>query len=339
MIRTATVFGIIGFAIFTGMLLYQGIEPIMAALSVAGIGLLWASLFHIVPMVVNAYAWRVLFAVVPKPSWAQMTLAVWIRESVNALLPVARIGGEVVSYRILTARGFKAMPVATSLIADMTLSMVSQFLFTVLGLVLLLLRIDDTAAAWRVVLGLLVFLPMVAGLVAVQRYGIVNLGTRLVGALFGNRWAELVGNASRLDEMLRVVYRRPSRVLISVFGQLLGWVIGTGEIWLALRFLGHPLSLTDSLLLEALSQAVSSAAFIVPGAIGIQEGCFVIFGSLLGLGPDIALAVALARRFRDLVVFLPGLVVWQLSEARRLVQSRPQPAETAASVTRPRRAA
>jgi putative membrane protein len=326
MIRTAMALGLLGVALFTALLIYQGVGAVGAVLLEAGFGLVWASLFHIVPMIVNAAAWRMLFVAGPAPSMPQMVFAVWIRESVNGLLPVARIGGEVVSYRILTRMGMKSSPVAASLIADITLAMVSQFLFTVAGLVLLLLRIEDTAAVWRVIGGLLAFLPMVAGMIAIQRIGIVNLGSRLVGALFGDRWADLVGNAARLDRVLRLVYRRFSRVVGSVALQLLGWVLGTGEIWLALQFLGHPVDLYDAFLLESIAQAISSAAFVVPGAIGVQEGGFMLLGTLLGLEPDVALAVALVRRFRDVIVFVPGLIVWQIGEAHRL-SARRHPAE------------
>jgi hypothetical protein len=38
---------------------------------------------------------------------------------------------------------------------------------------------------------------------------------------------------------------------------------------------------------------------------------------MIGLGPETGLALALARRLRDLVVFLPALVAWQVVEGRR----------------------
>jgi putative membrane protein len=323
MIRIASVLGLLGVALFTGLIVYQGADQVAGVLMGAGVGLAWASAFHLVPMLVNAQAWRVLFVAGPAPSLLQMTFAVWIRESVNGLLPVARIGGELVSYRVLTRLGFRPVPVAASLISDITLSMVSQFLFTVAGLVMLLIRIEDAAVVWRVVGGLLVFLPMLGGMFAIQRIGIVNLGARLVGMLFGDRWSELVGNASRLDRVLRLVYRRWSRVVLAVLWQLAGWVLGTGEIWLALIFLGHRIDFYDAFLLEATAQAISSAAFVVPGAIGVQEGGFMLFGTMLGLGPEVALAVALARRIRDILVFAPGLVLWQIGEARRLSPRHP----------------
>jgi putative membrane protein len=323
MIRFGYVLGLAGIALFTALLIYQGAAQVAAVMIAAGFGLVWASLFHVIPMVVNAAAWRVLFVGGASPSLAQVSLAVWIRESVNGLLPVARVGGEVASYRLLTRLGVKPAPVAASLISDITLSMVSQFLFTVAGLVLLLLRIENTAAVWRIVGGLFVFLPMLGGIMAVQRIGIVNIGARLVGALFGDRWGDLVGSAHRLDRVLRLVYRRPSRIVTALVWQLAGWLIGSGEIWLSLHFIGAPIDIYDSVLIESTAQAISSAAFVVPGAIGVQEGGFILVGGLLGLDPQIALALALARRVRDLLIFVPGLIAWQVTEARSLVARHP----------------
>src|SRR4051794_41915647 len=39
-----------------------------------------------------------------------MTANVWIRESVNGLLPVARVGGEIASYRLLRGEGVAGAP-------------------------------------------------------------------------------------------------------------------------------------------------------------------------------------------------------------------------------------
>jgi len=46
-----------------------------------------------------------------------------------------------------------------------------------------------------------------------------------------------------------------------------------------------------------------------------------IVGGLLGLSPELSLALALTRRARDLIVFLPGLLVWQVQEGQRLVST------------------
>jgi hypothetical protein len=37
----------------------------------------------------------------------------------------------------------------------------------------------------------------------------------------------------------------------------------------------------------------------------------------------VALAVALSRRIRDILVFVPGLIAWQVGEAHRLAVRHP----------------
>ena len=44
--------------------------------------------------------------------------------------------------------------------------------------------------------------------------------------------------------------------------------------------------------------------------------------ALLGMTPDIALAVSLATRIRELVVDIPGLLVWQHFESKLLLNKR-----------------
>jgi uncharacterized membrane protein YbhN (UPF0104 family) len=54
----------------------------------------------------------------------------------------------------------------------------------------------------------------------------------------------------------------------------------------------------------------------VPGALGVQEGAFVMIGAALGIDATTALALATARRLRDVIVFFPGLIAWQWAETR-----------------------
>ena len=76
-----------------------------------------------------------------------------------------------------------------------------------------------------------------------------------------------------------------------------------------------------SLILESLASGVRGAAFMVPGALGAQEGGLVLFGALLGLPADLALAVSLTKRVRELALGLPGLVAWQWDEGRHWLSS------------------
>jgi glycosyltransferase 2 family protein len=75
------------------------------------------------------------------------------------------------------------------------------------------------------------------------------------------------------------------------------------------------------LIIEAVIQALSSGAFVVPGALGVQEGGFLAIGTLLGLSPELALALALMRRARDVLIFLPALLIWQVAAGRRALSA------------------
>ena len=101
-------------------------------------------------------------------------------------------------------------------------------------------------------------------------------------------------------------------------------MLGTGEVWLAMHFLGHPVTLLEALVLESLVGAVRAAAFAVPGGLGVQEGGFIVLGSLLGVDATAALSLSLVKRVRELAFGLPGLLVWQLKEGRRLLRKRAQ---------------
>jgi hypothetical protein len=63
-----------------------------------------------------------------------------------------------------------------------------------------------------------------------------------------------------------------------------------------------------ALLLESLGQAIRGAAFAIPGALGIQEGGYLLLAPVAGLSPETALALSLAKRTRELILGLPGLL-------------------------------
>jgi hypothetical protein len=75
-------------------------------------------------------------------------------------------------------------------------------------------------------------------------------------------------------------------------------------------------------ILESVALAIRGAAFLVPGAVGVQEGGYLLLGNLLGIPGEIALALSLIRRMRELALGIPGLISWQLVEANRLWRDR-----------------
>jgi len=102
--------------------------------------------------------------------------------------------------------------------------------------------------------------------------------------------------------------------------------LGAGEAAVALALLGHPLPLADVVAMESIIFAIRSAAFVIPGAIGVQEGGYVLVGAALGLSPELALAVSLLKRGRELTLGLAALVVWHLVETMAKRRDRARPA-------------
>jgi uncharacterized membrane protein YbhN (UPF0104 family) len=126
----------------------------------------------------------------------------------------------------------------------------------------------------------------------------------------------LMGQSQRIDRYTRRLWQVRRAIGLCFLWQLAGWAAGSLEIWLALYFLGAPVGVMEALAIEAMIQAIGSAGFLVPGALGVQEAGFLGLGALLGLPAEAAAALAVARRLRDLVVFLPGLLAWVWLERR-----------------------
>jgi len=305
---------IAGLALAVLLFAREDIRSIVALVVAAGPGLLLAALFHVLPMMANARGWQRLFPRSQRPSFRVLTWATWLRESVNGLLPVARIGGEVVAYRVVRHDSAPGRQVAASLLADMALSVFSQTSFALLGLALLFAIGHTPTATTQLLAGVVSMIPLGVGFVLAQRGGALSVLIRLLDRLFAGRLAAAQIHAEGFDDALRAVYERHRDIGACFMWQLGGWMLGAGEIWLALRFLGLDRSLLDAIAIEALIQAVSSAAFMVPAALGVQEGAFVVIGAALGIDAASALALATARRVRDLLIFFPGLIAWQWTE-------------------------
>ncbi|HWQ68690.1 MAG TPA: hypothetical protein VN494_01830, partial [Patescibacteria group bacterium] len=70
---------------------------------------------------------------------------------------------------------------------------------------------------------------------------------------------------------------------------------------------GLPISLTTAVVIEAFSSAIRAAGFLVPGAIGVEEGGNVAVFLALGLTAEVALSFSVVRRIRELAVIVAGL--------------------------------
>ena len=319
----------IGIGLFSALILYLGVGDLVAALEQAGAGLLLVAAFHVVPIVGDALGWRSLVALRERPPLAFFVRARWIGESVNGLLPVMQIGGNVVKARLLGAAGMSGPRAGATVVVDVTTLMLAQLAFTLVGVGLLAGRIGGVRLVGVAALGAAIMVALAVGFVAAQRAGAFGRGARVIARLGSGIGGGLALDADALDTEVHQLHRERGRLLASWGWHLASWLAGAGEVWLALYFLGHPVDVWTALLLESLGQAVRAAAFAVPGALGVQEGGFVVLGAALGIGADTCLALSIAKRAREILLGVPGLVAWQTDVARSVFESRPTVAASA----------
>jgi putative membrane protein len=326
MSRAALISFSLGLALFFGLLASQGLGSVAETLAVAGWGLVALAGFHLLPLALDAAALKVLARTVCP--WSAALLARWAGESVNSLLPAGQIGGPLVMARQFTQQGSTASDAAAIVTVGTTLQMFGQIIFALFGLATYVASAAPGAPAHTgqapLLAALVVGAVMFAAFYGLQRRGLFGRLARLVSRFGGRRdWAALQKRADAIDVSVQVAYQHPRRIVASFALSLLGWLVGVGEVWLALRFLGHPVGWVDALILESLGQAIRGAAFAIPGSLGVQEGGYLLLARLIGLPAEAALALSLAKRAREILLGLPGLIYLHYSERgwrRRLAQ-------------------
>ena len=313
---------LLGAGIVTALLLWSGIGAALrdaeAALPILPltVGVQAGQLF------LSGLAWRLLLdrAVGPLAAWRLRI----VREGVDSLLPVAQVGGEILSVGLLRRRG---VPVAlggsgTALDLLVEAATLPVLVLAALGVLWVFgggLALDSgmlLAVLGAVVLGT----AGVGGFALAQRFGLI----RLVEAV-----ARRLPPALRVDglnEALTARARDRRAVAGAALLHVAAWSGGALEVWLVLRALGHPVGFSAAFVIEGIGMAARGAGFAVPASLGVQEGGFVAAAALFGIAPETALALSALKRVREVVVGVAGLGLWwaekTVPRARPLVRSR-----------------
>lgn len=289
-------------------------------LALAGWPLLWLIPYRALFYLLYGIGWLTLLRPYNRGRSVGLGYLLWVttvRDAIDRLLPVASVGGGLAGVRLLRWRGIAMAPAGATVIVEILLTLFAVTAFTALGLYLLF----DLGLAGREYRGMLLAFLVGTGVAVITalllRYGSAfSRLHRLLFSLVGAR-AHSDG-AAALDLEVRACLHRSWALIGAGTLQLVAFVSGAFEVWLALRLFAHPVSPEAALLLESMTQAIRHVAFVVPAAIGVQEAGLVLFGHALGVGGELALSVSMAKRMREIVWGLPTLLSWQWSEARRL---------------------
>lgn len=317
---------VLGVCLTTGLIVWSGAADVLRVVATIGWGALIVSGFRFALLIFDTLSWRAVLDGAARPSLGRLFRVRWIADSINTLLPVARIGGEFVRARLLAREGagganpgrISGAVAGASVMVDVTAGILTQFLFSVVGVVaFVFLARGEMADSNSLLAGLALFGLGLGVFYKIQHAGPFLKLARWVESMAGDtNWLRMTGGAAALDGAVVALYRRRLAFVHCCFWRVVGWTAGTAEVWLIMYFLGHPISLMEAFVLESLGQAARSAGFLVPGGLGVQEGGFILIGAQLGLTPELALALSLVKRVRELAIGAPGLIAWQITEGR-----------------------
>ena len=284
-----------------------------------GFAPLW--LYGAANFVLLGMAW---FLLVPPYGGRNAATFCWgraVRDSAGDILPFSQLGGMVIGARAVILRGLDRAMAFASTIVDVTVEMIAQIAFIIIGLILLTIHLPGAASripmVETTVIGILVAILAAGAFFIVQRQGfsfLEKMAERFVPAA--------AAHAASVDKAIARLHGAPGRMGAAFLIHFLGWLSSAFGTWLALELIGSPISFAAAIAIEALLCAARSAAVFVPGAIGIQEAGYAVMMPLFGLTPDIGIAVSLLKRAREIAVGAPVLLSWQIAEGRYARQGR-----------------
>ena len=322
--RHIVVLGLVaGIALLTALVAHYGLHAIVHALTTLGWGGFAVVIgFHLLLIAMMGSAWWLLGVGRPDARAWRFMWGRLIRESGAEALPFSQLGGFVLGARAVTLTGVSSAFAAASTVVDISVEMVSQLGYTLLGLGLLAWLQPENPLVGPILAGI-VFMAVLAITFIVVQARCAGWADRGLACLAQSWFGMRPGRTNAVRTEIHEIHGRRAMLALSGLTHLSTWLLNGVEAWITLRLMGVPLGLGAVLIIDSLLYGIRSAAFFVPNAIGVQEGGYVMLGGLFGVAPDVAMALSLVRRGRDLVIGVPALLVWQLVEGRRAWRAAP----------------
>ena len=287
-----------------------------AAAAIGWAGFALFCLYALVLFVLLGAAWQVLLPAGCAARLRAFIGARLVRDAAAEVLPLSQLGGIALGVRAAILQGLSAPLASASMIVDVTAEMLAQIAYAVLGVAILLTRVPGNSQVASLttacVTGLAVAAVAAGLFITLQRRGgeiTARLATKLL---------RRAGHAfSGVSGALETLYRSPARIVLSTALHLAAWVGNGAVVWVGFRLIGVHIDVAAAIAIESLVYAIRSAGAFIPNALGVQEGAYVVLGPLFGVAPDMALAISVLKRARDIVIGVPVLLAWQAAEGRR----------------------
>jgi putative membrane protein len=313
---------IVGVALLTALTAYYGFVPVMAAIAASRWATALVTAARVIVLVGAGLGWWLLLPTKPRGPLVFVLLR-FIREAINSFFPLAVIGGDVIGARLLSQFGIATNLAVASVLVDIFIQVVCLLVFVLAGVGIVAGLVGDHAVTATALVLLAVAVPAVSGFFLALNFGAFEPVVRWLIAFGEKRQWSAFGHVADLGGWLQRIWRNYRGLSESFVVHLATVFFGAIEVWIALKFMNHPVGVMEAIAIESLGQGSRSAAFVLPGGLGVQDGTMVAVCALFGVPAEIALAMALIKRVPDLVLGAPSLLGWQALEGRRyLVASK-----------------
>jgi putative membrane protein len=307
--------GVVGLLVVGYLIWHVGFAAVFSA--IFAIGWLGFALLYVLGLGLFALlgsAWWVLVSPPAAQGWRTFFWARMVRDSAAETLPFSQIGGFVVGVRAAILDGIAPAAAAASMMADITTEMVAQLVYVCLGIALL--GATMKTAAGMPSTGWLITGVSLAALAAASFYAIQRYGGGMIRFFTERFLPQALDHTDAITSELQAIYRATVRIAASLLLHIVGWIASGASTWVAFRLVGAHIALNSVIAIDSLVYAIRSAAFAVPNALGVQEAAYAVFAPLLGVGPEIAIAISLLKRGRDVAIGIPVLLLWQTVEGK-----------------------
>ncbi|HXX50841.1 MAG TPA: lysylphosphatidylglycerol synthase domain-containing protein [Xanthobacteraceae bacterium] len=318
----ALIAAIFGIALLTGLIAYYGFGPVTAALATSR----WATAFvtaaRVVALVGAGVGWWVLLPDRVRGPYVFVLLR-FVREAINSFFPLAVVGGDVIGARLLAQFGIATKLAVASVLVDIFVQVVCLIVFVLAGVGIVAGLVGNHAVTATAMVLLAIAVPAVTGFFLALNFGAFEPVVRWLTAFGEKRQWSAFGHMADLGGWLQQIWRNYRGLSESFVVHLATVFFGAIEVWIALKFMNHPVGVMEAVAIESLGQGSRSAAFVLPGGLGVQDGALVAVCAIFGVPAEVALAMALIKRVPDLVLGAPSLLGWQALEGRHyLVASK-----------------
>lgn len=311
---------LVGFSLLAYILTQTNLELLWLKLIESGWGIFFVVAVYGIAFVVDTFAWQ--FTLPSTQLNFHWLYNLWKVRMVGAafgkMLPFSAFGGAPIKGFILKKHyGINYKEGAASIILAESTHLLSMVLFMASGV--LLISLDSNLPQNFSTFSTISLSVLTVGILAfyiIQRLKLTSVAGGWISKLpFGNRIEKFLTHLQDFDERLVQFYTQKRPHFFGAFGlNLLNWYLGALEVYVILYFLGHPISISEAIILETVVELIRAGTFFIPATIGTQEAAFLLATGAITGQPALGMATALMRRVREIVWVIWGVVIgWQYS--------------------------